>query len=89
MSRQACLQLSTFNFSAFAVADFQNFSFSFFLTGVASAEHLNGRRGHEISTSGRQNGTGFQGNGLGLWLGQQACRPSPQRRQPTPIAVGC
>jgi hypothetical protein len=34
--------------------------------GVASAQHLSGRRGHEIRTSGRQNGTGFQGNGLGL-----------------------
>jgi hypothetical protein len=32
--------------------------------GVASAEHLNGQRGHEIRTSGRQNGTGFPYNGL-------------------------
>jgi hypothetical protein len=36
--------------------------------GVASAEHLNGRRGHEIRTSGRQNGTGFSGNGLDFGL---------------------
>lgn len=36
------------------------------LISVALAELFNGRRGHVIRTSARQNGTGFQGNGLGL-----------------------
>jgi hypothetical protein len=38
--------------------------------GVASAEQFNGRRGHEIRTSGRQNGTGFPGNVWSFGLGK-------------------
>jgi hypothetical protein len=36
------------------------------MMGVASPEHQKGQRGYEISTSERQNGTGFNGNGLQL-----------------------
>jgi hypothetical protein len=32
--------------------------------GVASAEHLSGQLGYDFRKSGRQNGTGFPGDGL-------------------------
>jgi hypothetical protein len=55
---------------------FQNFSFHFFLPGVASAEQFNGQSGYDFRKSGRQNGTGFPGNGLGL---RRRHRSIPQR----------
>ena len=56
-SCNSCL-ISAFRMSAFQL---------FFSAGRRSiGKHPNGRRGHEIRTSGRQNGTGFPCNGLGL-----------------------
>jgi len=42
--------------------------------GVASAEHLKGQGVYEIRTSGRHNGTGFTGKGLGPRPLQKICR---------------
>ena len=66
---------------------FQNFSFHFFLPGVALAQHPIGQSGYDFRKSGRQNGTGFKGNGLGLhrrhnWRHRSTPHPSAKTVEP-------
>ena len=74
ISRSQLLSAKLTSCSAF------KFQLSFFSSRRSIGKHLNGQRGHEKRTSGRQNGTGFPGNGLGLHRRLIRWRRSPPQR---------